>query len=75
MTASDIKDAAFSKFTMAILEDSGWYDVDYALAEPLFYGRGQGCDFLEHGCKKPFREFCTGEKGCTFDYSAAGYCA
>jgi len=38
MTASSIKDAAVSKFTMALLEDSGWYNVDYNQCEPFFFG-------------------------------------
>jgi len=29
MTASDMKNAAFSKFTLALLEDSGWYQACY----------------------------------------------
>lgn len=35
---------------MAILEDSGWYIPNYDLAEPIFFGQGKGCDFLNKGC-------------------------
>lgn len=33
MTATDIVNPAFSKFTFALLKDSGWYDIDYEMAE------------------------------------------
>ena len=39
-----------SSLTLALLEDSGWYSVDYSAAEPLEWGRGKGCDFINQGC-------------------------
>lgn len=60
MTASSIKNAAFSKFTMALLVDSGWYDIEWSLLEPFYYGEGKGCDFVNKACKSStkYREFC-----------------
>ena len=40
----------FSRLTLAVLEDSGWYSVDYSAAEPLLWGRGRGCGFIDQGC-------------------------
>ena len=66
MTASSIKDSRLSEFTLAALEGTGWYQVDYSYAEPMTYGKGRGCDFLDTPCmnkatKTPnFPEFCTG---------------
>ena len=32
MGASNLPDEAFSSFSLALLEDSGWYQVDYTLS-------------------------------------------
>lgn len=42
--------ARLSAFTLAALEDSGWYKADYSDAEPLDWGRGAGCDFVLSSC-------------------------
>ncbi|XP_065915873.1 leishmanolysin-like peptidase isoform X1 [Dysidea avara] len=44
-----------SEFTVALLEDSGWYKANYtALHElnqvPLLWGKGLGCSFLNEQC-------------------------
>ena len=64
MTASSIKNGALSGFTLALLEDSGWYLPNYDAAEPMFWGKGQGKDFLENQCKsnKKYREFSYDDK-------------
>jgi hypothetical protein len=36
-----------TNFTLSILEDSGWYEVDYKKAELTTWGLNKGCDFLE----------------------------
>lgn len=53
--------AILSKFTLAILEDSGWYKVDYMQAQPFYWGKGKGCSFYTHLCKNT-EEFCGAEK-------------
>lgn len=60
MTASDIPNAAFSKFTLALLEDSGWYAPVYEKAMPFYWGANDGCDFLHKACNASPRpdEFC-----------------
>jgi hypothetical protein len=42
--------ARLSAFTLAALEDSGWYRANYDDAEPLDWGRGAGCDFVLLSC-------------------------
>lgn len=67
MTGSEIADARYSMFTLAFLEDSGWYKPNYNLADQLEWGYGEGCGFIGQGyrpgCRgsNSFREFC--EKG------------
>nr|XP_054769530.1 leishmanolysin-like peptidase [Lytechinus pictus] len=41
----------FSRLTLAWLEDTGWYEVDYAYADPYTWGRGLGCGFVNQSCK------------------------
>ena len=40
----------FSRLSLAVLEDSGWYSVDYERAQPLLWGRQRGCQFVRNGC-------------------------
>jgi leishmanolysin-like peptidase len=39
-----------SEFTFWIFKDSGWYDVDFSLADPLSWGKNKGCDFVNKEC-------------------------
>lgn len=39
-----------SPVTLALLEDSGWYQVNYEGAEYSSFGFGSGCDFVEKDC-------------------------
>lgn len=32
-----------SRFTLTLLQDSGWYEIDLSKAEPYDWGRGDGC--------------------------------
>mmetsp|Transcript_39949 Transcript_39949/g.35662 ORF Transcript_39949/g.35662 Transcript_39949/m.35662 type:complete len:96 (-) Transcript_39949:838-1125(-) len=50
MTSNDIDDARISKFTLAFLEGTGWYIVNYSMAEPFYWGKDQGCDFYNGPC-------------------------
>ena len=61
MTATMLNEAKFSKFTLALLEDSGWYKGDYNLTDKLTWGEGNGCDFANKACQSDteYKEFCT----------------
>jgi len=64
MTGSGIRDVKITEFTLALLEGTGWYEVDYTYAEPITYGKNKGCDFLDTPCvdqtgKSAFPEFCS----------------
>lgn len=47
-----------SRFTLAGLEDSKWYKVNYGLGQELYWGKDKGCSFYTHLCKES-EEFCT----------------
>ncbi|EAL73588.1 hypothetical protein DDB_G0268270 [Dictyostelium discoideum AX4] len=36
-----------TNLTLALLQDSGWFDINSSLAEPLMWGKGLGCDWLD----------------------------
>jgi hypothetical protein len=71
-------DRQLSAITLAILDDSGWYTVDYSFASESSWGKGKGCPFTSTSCltKPPFSEFCTqlGSSQCTFDSESIGKC-
>lgn len=76
---SDNHFQSFSQFGHALLEDSGWYQVDGKMIERNVYGRNKGCDFYYRKCmsKSVNREFCPKEKavGCSMQQTHLGYCA
>ena len=51
MTGATTKNAVFSRITLALMEDTGWYKVDYSMAEPLRWGKNRGCLFAKNSCK------------------------
>jgi hypothetical protein len=80
MTASQMDDFRISQITLALFESTGWYTPDYSMAEPLVYGQGKGCGFLNSYCKNSygqprFSEFCNqGASGCTAEGRFGAYC-
>ncbi|XP_061465001.1 leishmanolysin-like peptidase isoform X1 [Rhineura floridana] len=51
MTGSHTQNRVFSRITLALMEDTGWYKANYNMAEKLDWGRGKGCDFVMKSCK------------------------
>ncbi|XP_053733810.1 leishmanolysin-like peptidase [Synchiropus splendidus] len=51
MTGTHTQNRVFSRLTLAIMEDTGWYRANYSLAQRLDWGRGLGCDFVRKSCK------------------------
>jgi hypothetical protein len=61
MTSGVIHGRRLSEFSFAVLEGSGWYFPNYTYAEPFYFGKGQGCNFLYMNCSSSnfnFEEFC-----------------
>ena len=82
MTAGEVFDRRISEFTLALLEGTGWYKVDYSLAEPMSYGKNEGCAFLDTKCIDPetlkpnFKEFCPNltAEGVSWTKRGYGFC-
>jgi len=41
---------SLSPLTLALLEDSGWYQANFALSTTPLFGRGAGCGFVKSDC-------------------------
>jgi hypothetical protein len=64
-----------SKFSLALFEDTGWYQVNYDMAEPIFWAKGKGCKILEGDCGI-YGTTCGrgGQGGCFYDYTFQAVC-
>ncbi|KAG7020531.1 Leishmanolysin-like peptidase [Cucurbita argyrosperma subsp. argyrosperma] len=77
MTGSVDTRSVVSKMTLALLEDSGWYQANYSMADRLDWGRNQGNDFVTSPCnlwKGAYHCNTTQLSGCTYNREAEGYC-
>ena len=43
-------DQLISEFTLALLEDLGWYKVNYYTGGLMKFGKNKGCDFIDKDC-------------------------
>ena len=51
MTSENYEDeVVISEFTLALLEDSGWYKTNYYTGGLMRFGKNKGCDFLTNYC-------------------------
>jgi hypothetical protein len=64
-----------TNFTLKLLDDTGWYKIDYSYAEKIIWGRNKGCQFFKSSCDD-FSEYCkTLQKlGCDYDYKFLATC-
>ena len=64
--------AILSDFTISLLLDTGFYEVDREQAQEFYYGKDNGCEFLVYdSCDDDFEEICdesSDENLCTWDY-------
>jgi len=90
MTGTHTQNPIYSRITMALMEDTGWYLPNYDLAEDLKWGKDLGCDFALKSCKewmekrvslgKSIHPFCNKvkrdplETECTEDRSSVALC-
>uniref|UniRef100_A0A8R1HGL8 Leishmanolysin-like peptidase n=1 Tax=Caenorhabditis japonica TaxID=281687 RepID=A0A8R1HGL8_CAEJA len=50
MTGTHTQNPVYSRLTLAFLEDTGWYQPNYEVAEDLNWGKQLGCDFAMKSC-------------------------
>jgi len=59
-----------SMFTLALLEDTGWYFPNYSVADSITFGQNGGCEFVMNRCNsRSFPYFATNsnQEGCMWD--------
>lgn len=74
-------DMVLSEITLAVLESTGWYEVNYFTGGLFRFGKNAGCDFIDKACLKYghtdfTNEFCT-KKGlfmCSAGRLSRGIC-
>ena len=44
------EEQVISEFTLALLEDTGYYKANYYTGGLMRYGKGKGCDFIKNRC-------------------------
>eukprot|EP00727_Mastigamoeba_balamuthi_P007086 m51a1_g2999 hypothetical protein (542) ;mRNA; f:769502-771693 len=67
-----------SELSFALLEDTGFYDINKEHLEPWLYGKSLGCKMLDTSCTKwPSPYFCKsdgGQRTCTTNLMGIGKC-
>ena len=72
-----------SDFTLALMEDSQWYKIDYNYSESMTWGYNEGCSFINGDCvdsatsQSNYDQYwCTStlDDGCSYDYSTIASC-
>jgi leishmanolysin len=72
-------DWVFSDISFAVLEDSGWYSVDYSQTDSILWGENAGCSFFTDSCVRngtaSSSYFCVNTaRSCTKPRNAKGVC-
>ncbi|XP_059490130.1 leishmanolysin-like peptidase [Neocloeon triangulifer] len=52
MTGTHTQNPVYSRITLALMEDTGWYRANYSMAQVLSWGKDLGCDFAQKSCKE-----------------------
>lgn len=90
MTGTHTQNSVYSRITLAVLQDTGWYVANFSKAGKLEWGKDLGCDFAQKSCKSwiddrraqnlSIRPFCDRVKGdllqiaCTDDRTSKAVC-
>lgn len=51
---SYVQDQVILEFTLALLKDTGFYDVNYYTGGLMKFGKNVGYNFFKDDCNKPF---------------------
>ncbi|CAG9318547.1 WIF1_2 [Blepharisma stoltei] len=75
MTAEIPEHPALSALTLALFGDSGWYSVDTSRAQPMIWGKDEGCDWVNKKCivdGTPSDGFCIDDTNDDCDFYSLG---
>ena len=77
---ASVNDIVYSDISLALLEDSGWYGINYPYTTPIEWGYKSGCSFLTTKClidgEAKFSQFCDVKEyeRCDYKHLSKGYC-
>ena len=54
---SYVQDQVISEFTLAVLKDTGFYEVNYYTGGLMKFGKNAGCDFFTDDCNEPLETY------------------
>jgi hypothetical protein len=76
MVSEDVFSPKLTKFSLAVLNDSNWYDVQMHKAERITWGLDEGCQFLSKNNSIVHSEYCQkdGQKRCSDDLLSVTTC-
>lgn len=82
MISTDYNEIAISDMSLALFEDSGWYEANYYTGGLFRFGKNMGCSFLEEKCITSTggttfsNDFCTiaSAPGCLPGHTSKGKC-
>jgi leishmanolysin len=75
MGPTDYSNPIFGELTMKFMEGTGWYKVNYDMAEFYWWAKGSGCGIFSGECRhNPMTCGLIGRKMCSYDYYAQGKC-
>lgn len=76
MTSQRTGYPSFSLFTYYLMNDSGWYQLDFSTADAITWGKYGGCNFVNSPCDLSYAEFCSNpdQLSCSTDYRAKTVC-
>ena len=76
MIADDYYNIKISKFTLKLLEESGWYRANYNMGQRYSFMKRAGCGLLDYNCRR-LKDICDPRnKGhiCSRDFTGVGHC-
>ncbi|KAL9656830.1 hypothetical protein ABK040_004365 [Willaertia magna] len=80
MIGSITSNMATSAFSLAFMQDTGFYRANFSYAESMAWGKNMGCPFAKERCenwpKTRQGYFCAdpAKQSCTYDLRSKGYC-
>lgn len=75
MGPTDYSNPIFGELTLKLMEGTGWYKVNFGMAEEFYWGKNAGCGMFSGQCNlNPMTCRQIGQKMCSYDYYAQGKC-
>lgn len=78
MVADSTYHSRYSKMSLAVAIDSGFYKADLNKAEEFYFNKDQGCRAYSKKCPKKNTDFCkkenAGERTCSENHDYISYC-